>query len=616
MYKLTLTFPALLAVVLLVIVVLPRAQVSTDGPKYDGPDGHEIVNAHRNDFRDLLDRFPRDRGTVDGGYPSKIEPRRLEALEAFYQEWYRVMKRMDFDGMNRSGKVDYLLFHQRLKNEHKSFQREAEKLRKAGELIPFIEEITALEYRKRALEEFDVQKLAPQVEALAKKVEKQRKVVAGVVRVSRAIDTADDQRIPEPIFKAAEDGSRELQRLVDNWFNFYKGYEPNFSWWMNAPSKRLAAALGAYADTFKPPERRPAPPKEEPTVEGFNGENHVKPVGPERLKELLREEMIPYSAAELVALGRKELAWCVEQQKKYSKELGFGDDVLKALEHVKSLHVPPGKQPGIIRDLAIEAIDYLDEHKLVTVPQLAKDSWRIGMMSPARQRYNPFFTGGSTISVSYPHVDMDHTEKLMSMRGNNPHFSAATVHHELIPGHYLQDFMTSRYNTHRGPYRTVFWTEGWALYWEMLLWDRGFPRGPEDRMGFLFWRMHRCARIIFSLGYHLGELSPEDCVDLLVDIVGHERVHAEGEVRRSLHPGTPTLYQCAYMLGGMQFYVLHHELVKSGKMSAREFHDRILRGNRIPVEMVRAEISDVPLTRDYETNWRFAEEFVKAKPKD
>ena len=54
---------------------------------------------------------------------------------------------------------------------------------------------------------------------------------------------------------------------------------------------------------------------------------------------------------------------------------------------------------------------------------------------------------------------------------------------------------------------------------------------------------------------------------------------------------------------------VHEMLVASGKMSAREFHDRVLRGNRIPVEMVRAEVSDVPLTRDYTTNWRFAEQF-------
>ena len=47
---------------------------------------------------------------------------------------------------------------------------------------------------------------------------------------------------------------------------------------------------------------------------------------------------------------------------------------------------------------------------------------------------------------------MAHEDKLMSMRGNNVHFSRATVHHELIPGHHLQQFMTARYSTQRRPF--------------------------------------------------------------------------------------------------------------------------------------------------------------------
>ena len=93
--------------------------------------------------------------------------------------------------------------------------------------------------------------------------------------------------------------------------------------------------------------------------------------------------------------------------------------------------------------------------------------------------------------MSYPTDTMDHDDKLMSMRGNNIHFSRSTVFHELIPGHHLQQFMTARYNPHRRAFGTPFWTEGWALYWEMLLWDDGFPKTPENRVGMLFWRMHR-----------------------------------------------------------------------------------------------------------------------------
>jgi uncharacterized protein (DUF885 family) len=148
--------------------------------------------------------------------------------------------------------------------------------------------------------------------------------------------------------------------------------------------------------------------------------------------------------------------------------------------------------------------------------------------------------------------------------------------------------------------------EGWALYWELLLWDHGFPRSPEDKVGMLWWRMHRAARIIFSLNFHLGRWTPEQCIDFLVERVGHERFTATGEVRRSFATTYSPLYQVAYMIGGMQFRALHEELVESGRMSEREFHDAVLQGGRMPVEMVRARLTEQPLTRDFTTRWRFA----------
>jgi uncharacterized protein (DUF885 family) len=200
---------------------------------------------------------------------------------------------------------------------------------------------------------------------------------------------------------------------------------------------------------------------------------------------------------------------------------------------------------------------------------------------------------------------MAHEAKLMSMRGTNKYFSRATVQHELIPGHHLQGYMLDRYLPYRQGFGTPFWTEGWALYWEMLLWDKGFARSPEEKIGMLFWRMHRCVRIQFSIQFHLGKLTPEQCIDMLVERVGHEKANAEGEVRRSFNGSYPPLYQAAYMLGGLQFRALHKELVESKKVSERDFHDAILHQNNMPVEMVRAILSKEKLTADYATHWRF-----------
>lgn len=226
------------------------------------------------------------------------------------------------------------------------------------------------------------------------------------------------------------------------------------------------------------------------------------------------------------------------------------------------------------------------------------------MMTPDRQLVNPFFTGGEVLSISYPTNTMEEDDKMMSMRGNNPHFSRATVHHELIAGHHLQGFMNNRYKAYRN-LETPFWIEGWSLYWEMLLWDLHFPQSPEDRIGMLFWRMHRCARIIFSLNYHLGKWTPRQCIDFLVDRVGHERANAEGEVRRSFVGGYSPLYQLAYMIGGLQFYAMKKELVDSGKMTYQQYHDAVLHENAMPVAMVRAILTNQAIPKDYKAEWKF-----------
>jgi uncharacterized protein (DUF885 family) len=165
--------------------------------------------------------------------------------------------------------------------------------------------------------------------------------------------------------------------------------------------------------------------------------------------------------------------------------------------------------------------------------------------------------------------------------------------------------MNRRFRSYRNLFRTPFSVEGWALYWEFLLWDRGFSKTPEDRIGALFWRSHRAARIIFSLNFHLGNWTPEQCVELLVNKVGHERENALAEVRRSFSGEYGPLYQAAYMLGGLQFYSLHNEFVKSGKMTDREFHDAILQEGPIPVAMVRYILSKQPPPKDFQPNWRF-----------
>ncbi len=100
-------------------------------------------------------------------------------------------------------------------------------------------------------------------------------------------------------------------------------------------------------------------------------------------------------------------------------------------------------------------------------------------------------------------------------------------------------------------------------------------------------------------------MTPQQCIDLLVNRVGHELDNATAEVRRSFAGNYGPLYQCAYLLGGLQIRALRRELVDTGKISNRAFHDAILKENRIPIEMVRASLTKQKLTRDFSSSWKF-----------
>jgi hypothetical protein len=337
-------------------------------------------------------------------------------------------------------------------------------------------------------------------------------------------------------------------------------------------------------------------------------------VGPARgragLMQDLSEAMIPYTPEELIALAEEEFAWCDREMLAASREMGFGNDWKKAIEKVKDSAVAPGAQPAMIRDLLVEAVDYLRANRLITVPQVGAESLQMIMMTPERQLVNPFFTGGTVMSVSYPTNTMDYDARIQSMRGNNPAFSHATAFHEMIPGHNLVGYMAARFSGYRAtlPGGGPFFGEGWPLYWEMILYDKGFNRTPEQRVGALFWRMHRCARIIFSLNFHMGEWSPQDAIDFLVERVGHERDNATAEVRRSFDPsaGYGPLYQAAYLLGGLQLRGLRREVVDSRQMTEMEFHDEVMRQGSMPIAMLRLAVNRrIPLARDMNVDWKF-----------
>ncbi|MEC8800013.1 MAG: DUF885 family protein, partial [Planctomycetota bacterium] len=441
--------------------------------------GEDGLSESPREMRPHLERFSADLDTLQFKYRVPMSSQRHDRLVEFYEVWLDRIAKIDFSALNRDGQIDFILFKNLLVHDLGQLRQEHAKDRAIADLLDFSEPLIGLLEDRENLKPMEGEKAARVLHELHLNIEKATTTLASKQEVEgEARPRTDGIRASRRV--------RDLNRSLRQWYAYYAGYDPLFTWWCKKPYETLEMDLRELGDAIST------------TIAGIDPKDQDKivgePIGAEALAAELRFEMIPYSPEELVEIAEREFAWCDAQMAAAAKELGFGDDWRAAQEHVKDLYVPPGQQPDLIRELAEEAVDFVESRNLLTVPPLCKESWRMEMMSPERQKVSPYFLGGPAIIVSYPTDEMSHADKLMSLRGNNPHFSRATVHHELIPGHHLQAFVTKRFYPYRQMFRTPFWIEGWALYWEMLLWDLDFPRSAEDRVGMLFWRKHRCAR--------------------------------------------------------------------------------------------------------------------------
>ena len=572
----------------LAAVALMAARPTT-GETKAAPVGQPAMSA-------IIQQYDADARSLERTYSLDLSDSHIQRFTKFYSDELAALDAIDFDHLSHEDQVDYLLLRNLLNSEQHQLAIRQRQIAEMAPLLPFEKKIETLIDAKRLMQRPDGEKSA-----------------ATLAEITRQIDAARKQFDPGPHGAAKAEGTKpkidpvvanravlataQLGEALHDWFGQYNSYDPVFTWWADQPFQAVDKALKRYSDFLKEKLVGIAP-DDKTTIIG-------DPVGRDALLAALQDNVIPYTPEELIAIAQTEYDWCMKEMLKASREMGYGDNWHAAVEKAKSMHVAPGEQPELIRKLVLEGDDFVKKNDLVTVPPLADETWRMIMMTPQRQLVNPFFTGGNEISVSYPTDTMTFDQREMSMKGNNIPFARATAFHEMIPGHFLQFYMSARYRPYRRPFSTPFWGEGNAFYWEMVFWDKGFDSTPEERVGALVWRMHRSARVIFTMSFHLGKWTPQQCVQFLIDAVGFEPDNATAEVRRSFDGSVGPLYQCAYLMGALQFRALRHELVDSKKMTERQFHDAILHENEMPIELLRADLENLKLTRDYKSNWEY-----------
>jgi len=559
---------------------------------------------------DLVQEYEADRKALSTHYELSFTRAYLDRTARFNAEWLSRLEKMDFERLDPEGRIDHVLLVAKLRKASGETARQRSRLEEMARLVPAWEWLVDLDRGAWRGQPPDLRVTSSRLEEWARKVkelkdavEKGSKDKGSQPPSSKTTGTVKSDEIApitvQPVLaRRVADTLDQIRHAIERWYGFYDGYRPDFSWWMKKPRDGCIKALDDYAKLLR----------EE--IAGLKGKDEDpligEPCGEKELESQIRSQFLPYSARELIAIGERELSWGEQELKASAKAMGCGDDWHAALEKVKEEFVPPGQQDELIAGIAREATEFVKRHRIVSVPPLCEETWKVSLLSTESMKTIPYAAyGGQSLLVAYAKEDMAQDDKLMMMRGNNRCFVHLTTPHELIPGHHLQAFVSARSRPYRHVFSTPFSVEGWALYGELRLWALGWPRNPCERIGMLFWRMNRAARIVVSLRFHLGMMKPQEMVEFLIKRVGHEKLGATNEVRRFLGEGYEPLYQASYLLGGLQLAALREEVVSTGKMVEQDFNDRVLQEGPIPIELIRSSLLGLSLTRDAAPVWRF-----------
>ena len=173
------------------------------------------------------------------------------------------------------------------------------------------------------------------------------------------------------------------------------------------------------------------------------------------------------------------------------------------------------------------------------------------------------------------------------LREHSVHELATTALHEGYPGHHVQ-FLAAQAQS--SPVRKVVETslslEGWALYCEQMMGEQGFYTRPEETF---FQQMHmlwRAVRVVLDVRLQTGEMTVEQAVRYMMEVLDLGRPSAEAEVRRfCCNPGNAL----CYAVGCHELMRLRDDWRRraGSSFSLKRFHDEVLSYGGLPVSLMR-----------------------------
>jgi uncharacterized protein (DUF885 family) len=169
----------------------------------------------------------------------------------------------------------------------------------------------------------------------------------------------------------------------------------------------------------------------------------------------------------------------------------------------------------------------------------------------------------------------------------------STAYHEGVPGHHMQ-ISIAQTLPKLPPFRQqagyTAYIEGWALYSEQLGKDIGFYKDPLSDYGRLSDELLRADRLVLDTGVHYKHWTRQQMVDFFHAHSSEDEPDVQAETDRYVTwPGQAL----AYKMGELKILELRARAkqVLGSKFDIRAFHDEILGGGALPLDVLETRVN-------------------------
>jgi uncharacterized protein (DUF885 family) len=312
-------------------------------------------------------------------------------------------------------------------------------------------------------------------------------------------------------------------------------------------------------------------------------------VGARNFDKMIKLRGLGYTTEEIRALGRRQLAAAKKQLRVLAEHIEPGATVDEVKVIVQKKHpkdfaealamtvkaMNEAKEFVAKRDLATFPPD--EELKVIETPEYLRHVMPIAAYMPSAV-FDPVQQG---IYMVTP-VQKDSAE----LKKHNYAKNWITAVHEGYPGHHLHNSCAASRKSFARAYSWYVETvEGWALYCEEMMMDKGFHSDPETKFSQTTDLIWRACRVIIDVDLHHRKMTFDQAVEMLMSEAGLDKATATSEVKRYTYtPG----YPLSYLLGKHMILELRGRARKGfgSKYSDKLFHDTFLYAGLIPMALI------------------------------